>query len=77
MKGKYIVNERGKVLDVQGGVDSENRNVIVHPRHAGVNQHWEIMYVDKMKAEPRKGQLNHRFGMYVERPFYIVSRFGK
>jgi membrane carboxypeptidase/penicillin-binding protein PbpC len=26
-----------------------------------------------MPEEPKKGELNTRFGLYVERPFYIVS----
>ena len=26
-----------------------------------------------MKPEPKKGQLNARFGLYVQRPFHLVS----
>ena len=26
-----------------------------------------------MKDEPKKGELNEDFGLYVERPFYIIS----
>jgi hypothetical protein len=37
MKGAFITNEKGKVVDVSGGVDSENRNIIVHPRHGKIN----------------------------------------
>jgi hypothetical protein len=33
----FLVNERGKVFDVQGGVDAENRNIIVHNKHGKVN----------------------------------------
>jgi hypothetical protein len=39
-----------------------------------MNQKWRIIYVDKMKPEPKKGQLNTEFGLYVERPFHIVSQ---
>jgi hypothetical protein len=74
LDGAYIVNEHGKVFDVHGGVDAENRNVIVWNRHKGLNQQWDIMYVDEWKGEPVKGELNERFGLYVERPFYIVSQ---
>ena len=28
---------------------------------------------DEYEAEPTKGQLNKKFGLYVERPFYIIS----
>jgi len=31
------------------------------------------MYVDEWKGEPQKGELNEKFGLYVERPFHIVS----
>jgi hypothetical protein len=33
----FVVNEKGKVLDVAGGVDSENRNIIVHQKHGKIN----------------------------------------
>ena len=72
-RNHYVVNERGKVLDVHGGVDAENRNVIVWNRHNGLNQKWDIIYVDAMPREPRKGELNKDFGLYVQRPFHIVS----
>jgi hypothetical protein len=72
--GAYIVNEKGKVLDVSGGQDTENRNVIVYNRHGGLNQQWDVVYADEYPEEPRKGELNKDFGMFVERPFYIVSQ---
>jgi hypothetical protein len=31
------------------------------------------MYVDEWKGEPQKGQLNERFGLYVERDFYVET----
>lgn len=34
---------------------------------------WDIVYVDEWKGEPGKGELNEEFGLYVERPFYVVS----
>jgi len=46
-QGDFIVNERGKVMDVQGGVDAENRNIIVHAKHGKVNQRWSVIYVDE------------------------------
>jgi hypothetical protein len=36
----FVVNEKGKVLDVQGGLDAENRNIIMHTKHGKVNQRW-------------------------------------
>jgi hypothetical protein len=32
------VNERGKVMDIHGGVDDENRNIIVWNKHGKINQ---------------------------------------
>lgn len=72
-RGAHIINERGKVLDVHGGVDAENRNIIVWNKHNGLNQQWDIRYVDEMRPEPKKGELNTDFGFFVERPFHIVS----
>ena len=68
-----IVNEKGKVLDVHSGLDHENRQVIVWNKHNGINQQWDIMYVDEQKPEPTKGQMSPKWGFIVERPFYIVS----
>jgi len=76
LDGAYIANERGKVMDVHGGVDAENRNIIVWNRHKGLNQQWDIVYADEWKGEPTKGEFSPRFGLYVERPFYIVSQLG-
>jgi len=36
--GAFIVNERGKVMDVSGGLDNENQNIIIHNKHGKVNQ---------------------------------------
>jgi hypothetical protein len=68
-----VKNERGKVLDVQGNVDAENRNIIVHSEHGRINQLWDIVYADEWKGEPGKGELNEDFGLYVERDFFVVS----
>jgi hypothetical protein len=73
-KDNYMINEKGRVFDVQGGHDSENRNVFNWKKHNGINQQWDIVYVDEMPAEPKKGELNTDFGFKVETPFHIVSR---
>lgn len=67
------MNERGKVLDVSGGKDRENQNIIVWNRHNRMNQRWVIVYADKDEPEPKKGELNKEFGLYVERSFYVIS----
>lgn len=45
IKGEYMVNERGLVLDVAGGRDKNNQNVLVWKKHNGLNQKWKIDYV--------------------------------
>jgi hypothetical protein len=32
-----------------------------------------VTYVDEYEEEPVKGELNKKFGLYVERDFYVVS----
>ena len=72
-KDGLIINEKGKVLDVHSGSDTENRQVIVWNKHNGLNQQWDIVYVDEAKPEPKKGEMSPKWGFIVERPFYIVS----
>lgn len=61
------------MLDVTGNLDQENRNIQVHKGNNGLNQQWDIVYVDQYKGEYKKGELNEDFGFFVERPFHIVS----
>ena len=72
-QGAFVVNERGKVMDVSGGKDYENQNIQVWNKHGKINQQWDIVYVDEYPEEPKKGELNSDFGLYVDRSFYIVS----
>jgi hypothetical protein len=69
----YVTNERGKVIAVSGGLDNENRNIVMETNNGKVHQRWKIVYVDEYKGEPTKGELNPKFGLYVERDFYVVS----
>jgi len=71
----YITNEKGKVIAVDGGLDNENRNLIVENKSGSrPGQRWKVVYVDEYEKEPTKGQLNKKFGLYVERDFYVVSQ---
>jgi hypothetical protein len=72
-RGAAVVNEKGKVLEVVGNVDAENRNIGVNTQSNGIHQQWDIVYADEWKGEPTKGQMNERFGLYVERDFYVVT----
>jgi len=76
-EGVYITNEKGKVLDTSGNLDQENRNIEVRAKNTALrafSQQWDIMYVDEWKGEPQKGELNEKYGLYVERDFHVVSQ---
>jgi hypothetical protein len=60
-------------MDISGNVDAEQRNILMWNRHGKLNQQWDVVYTEDWKGEPGKGELNEEFGLYVERPFYIVS----
>jgi hypothetical protein len=71
---EYVVNEKGgKVMAVQGGIDNENRNIVMEQKNGKTHQRWKVTYVEDYEKEPTKGQLNKKFGLYVERDFYVVS----
>ena len=73
MDGAFMTNERGKVMDVHGGADQENRDIIMYPKHGKINQQWDIVYVDEWKSY-KKGELNKEYGLYVERDFHILTQ---
>jgi hypothetical protein len=69
----YITNEKsGKVIAVSGGLDNENRNIVVEARNGKIHQKWKVVYLDKAEKTEVKG-LNEEFGFHINRPFYIVS----
>jgi hypothetical protein len=72
-RGGFLQNERGKVMDIHGNRDEENRDIIVWKKHGGLNQQWDIIYKDQYPRDPKKGELNKDFGLYVERDFHIVT----
>ena len=76
MKNGFLTIEKeGKVADISGGVDAENRNILVWNKHGKINQQWDIVYVEDWN-EPKKGELNKDFGFYVERDFHLESKLG-
>jgi len=68
------VNDKGKVMTVDGGIDDENRNIQMIAKNGKVSQRWKVVYVEDYVDEPTKGQMNTKFGLYVERDFHIVSQ---
>jgi hypothetical protein len=44
----YITNEKSKkVIAVSGGLDNENRNIVVENRNGKIHQKWKVIYVDE------------------------------
>jgi hypothetical protein len=72
-EGTFVTNERGKVIEVSGGVDNENQNIVMNNKNGKVHQRWKVIYADEYPGEPKKGELNKKFGLYVERDFYIIT----
>ena len=66
---------RGRVLDVAEDLDREDQRVMMWKLHNAANQQWDIVCTEI--AEPKKGELNEDYGLYVERPFYIISALPK
>lgn len=76
VKAENIVNERGQVIEVQGGADKENQNIIVYTRNNKMSQRWSIEYADAAAPEPKEGELDKDFGLRVDKPFWIESQLG-
>jgi len=65
-----------RVLDIAGGKDIDGQNLIIYKKHNGLNQQWDIVYIDELKPELVKGDFDPDFGMFVEREFSIITNMG-
>lgn len=74
MKGNFLTNEKGKVLDVSGGADNNNQQLYWWKKHSGINQQWTILYLDEMAPEPKIGDFVPEYGMKYKVDFYLVSQ---
>jgi len=63
-----------KCFDISGGKDVEGQNLIVYKKHNGLNQQWDLTYIDEMKPELQKGEFNAEFGFYVGKEFSIITK---
>jgi hypothetical protein len=74
-----MFNIRGKAIDSSRG-DRENSAIHMWSKHNGANQRWRIVYVARgkkgKKIVSKGGQYsyNRSYGLYVNRPFNIVTR---
>jgi hypothetical protein len=69
----FLINEHGKVLDINGNVDAENRNIEIYQKHGKLNQQWDLIYADEWPEDPKPGEMNEDFGLIVEKDFFVVS----
>lgn len=51
-KDNTFINSNQKVMDVSGGQDKENKNVIAWKSHGKINQKWTVKYLDEGAKEP-------------------------
>jgi membrane carboxypeptidase/penicillin-binding protein PbpC len=70
----FVVNDKGKVMDVSGNRDTENQNILMYRKHGKLNQQWDVVYMDQWKGEPGKGEMNTDFGLLVEMTFFVQSK---
>ena len=64
-------------MDVHQGFDTENRNILPNNKDGKLNQQWDVVYADQYPKGLGKGDFNEDFGLYIERPFYIISELGE
>lgn len=69
---------KATVVEVHGGVDAENRDIVVESQNGGTRQKWDLIYVKdwKEKVIPKDGELNPDYGLRVNRDFHIISLLG-
>jgi hypothetical protein len=80
VEGEYIrtfKQDVNKYLNVQGATDSEGRHIQCNEAKNGkIHQQWDVVYADQWKGEPGNGELNEEYGLYVGKPFNIISAMG-
>lgn len=66
----------GRALDVSNNRDRDGQNIIMFKRHNSLNQLWDIVYLDTLKAELKQGEWSPAFGMYIGTEFSIKTKMG-
>lgn len=74
LKGEYIVNTKGQVLQSRDNSDQINYySVKADKKNDVLGQKWTLVYADEAKPVCKKGELCANHGLYRERDFYVVS----
>jgi hypothetical protein len=68
--------ESNKAMEISGGVDAENRDILMSNFHGRIEQQWDLIYAKDWQGEPTKGQWNRDWGFKVDIDFHIVSHLG-
>jgi len=81
VEGSHILNQgkdnKATALSILNRKDYENKHITVNEKpDDDISQEWDIVYADEWKGEPGKGELNEDYGLYIERPFHVVSALG-
>lgn len=67
-----LVNEKGKVMEIEGGADRENSNIACNdPKNAMMSQQFKIIYVDEVPSAPKKGDFIKNWGLKNLEPFFL------
>jgi hypothetical protein len=73
-RNNQIINEKGKIVEVQGNQDRENANIGVTSNNRRTsNQKWNVVYANQMPAPLKDGEWSKKFGMRHNKHFYISS----
>jgi len=64
------------VIEVQGGQDTENRQIVFAQFTGKTTQQWTIIYKKDGWKEPKTGDKDKGSGLRIGKDFYIISTFG-
>lgn len=73
MRGEFLTNTKGTVLQVHASRDNENERVDFGKKTGKTAQKWKIAYVDEQKKPLRKGDLNEQWGFRIGTSFHIQT----
>jgi hypothetical protein len=64
-------------MEVHGGVDTENRDIVMTAFNGKKHQQWDLIYAKDWKGEPGTGEWNREYGFIVNKDFHIISLLGQ
>jgi hypothetical protein len=75
-KGHVKNVKNNQVFGVHGNSDTENRNIHCYGPNTHLAQQFDVVLQREWEPEPKDGELNKRYGLIVNRPFYFISGLG-